>query len=151
MKFEGNRVCRKCKRTLHVSHFYKSTRTKDGLDTHCKDCQKSYVVAWQRKNKDKFNNYQREWRDANKERTAEIAKYSRIFRKYGITREEYDSLMEQTHCTICNADLADRKPALDHCHTTGAIRGVLCNQCNVGLGFFQDSPEILKKAADYLG
>jgi hypothetical protein len=150
MKFEGDRVCPNCDRTLHVSHFYKSTQTKDRLERHCKDCQRAYVVDWQRRNKEKFNSYQREWRSQNKEKHAASAKYSKIRNKYGLSREEYDSLMEQSHCGICDADLTERKPALDHCHATGKIRGVLCSQCNTGLGMFHNNPEALRRAAEYL-
>lgn len=151
MEFEGDRVCSKCDRTLSVSHFYKSIENKEGLKTHCKTCQKAYVIAWQKKNKDSFGSYQRKWKHQNKEKCDAAAKYSKVRIKYGLSKEEYDKLMEQTHCTICNADLTERKSGLDHCHRTGRIRGVLCKQCNTGLGMFHDNPETLKKAAEYLG
>lgn len=64
---------------------------------------------------------------------------------------------EQGHvCKICGEEgfLMNRrvKSALnvDHCHKTGTIRGMLCHNCNRGLGLFQDNPELLRKAADYL-
>ena len=151
MKFKGYRVCPKCNRTLLVSDFYKNIQTKDKLDSSCKPCQKEYVRDWQKKNKDRFNSYQREWRHRNKEKYGLTSKYSKVLKKYGLSREEYDKLLAQTHCTICNADLTERKPALDHCHRTGRLRGILCGQCNRGLGLFYDNPETLKKAAEYLG
>lgn len=39
---------------------------------------------------------------------------------------------------------------VDHCHTTGKIRGLLCDDCNQGIGHFRDSPDLLRRAADYL-
>jgi hypothetical protein len=110
----------------------------------------------QNRNKEKFNAYQKKWRSENSEAHAMTAKYSKVKRKYGLSREEYDKLMEQTHCQICEADLRERKNLtqygahLDHCHTTGKIRGVLCGACNIGLGHFRDNPEFLRRAADYL-
>jgi hypothetical protein len=54
-------------------------------------------------------------------------------------------------CDVCGGlPLPGRKLNIDHCHTTGAIRGLLCHGCNVGLGYFKDSPERLIKAAEYL-
>ncbi len=39
---------------------------------------------------------------------------------------------------------------IDHCHSTGAIRGLLCSNCNTAIGLLSDNPEIIRKAADYL-
>lgn len=56
-------------------------------------------------------------------------------------------------CAICNAtESLGRWPTMhvDHCHTTGFVRGVLCDFCNKGIGFFRDDPELLRKAIAYL-
>lgn len=54
-------------------------------------------------------------------------------------------------CDICRKDLKPgRGTHVDHCHATGAIRGVLCGNCNRGIGMFQDRPELLLSAAEYL-
>lgn len=61
-----------------------------------------------------------------------------------------DYLKRQGHrCAICGTRVA-KKFCLDHDHRTGAKRGILCGQCNVGLGSFCDSPELLSKAIEYL-
>ena len=52
-----------------------------------------------------------------------------------------------TQCIICGAD---EKLVVDHDHTTGALRGMLCNHCNRGLGHFRDDPMLLEFAAQYL-
>lgn len=53
-------------------------------------------------------------------------------------------------CAICKKEPNGRKFSLDHDHTTSQIRGLLCNNCNVGLGFFNDNIEALKSAIAYL-
>jgi len=62
-------------------------------------------------------------------------------------------LEEQEHkCAICStsdADL-DKLLSVDHCHTTGKVRGLLCNNCNLALGNFKDKIENLKSAINYL-
>jgi hypothetical protein len=53
-------------------------------------------------------------------------------------------------CEICGKQAEKRNLALDHCHRTGALRGILCMKCNLGLGYYMDSPELLAKAIEYL-
>ena len=53
-------------------------------------------------------------------------------------------------CAICGDLPGTRRHSLDHCHVSGRMRGVLCNHCNSGLGFFRDDPRILQLAIDYL-
>jgi hypothetical protein len=53
-------------------------------------------------------------------------------------------------CAICGAERGTRRLAIDHDHTTGFIRGLLCVRCNTGLGSFRDDPELLRKAIEYL-
>lgn len=73
-------------------------------------------------------------------------------RKYGITAEEYDSLHLNQNglCAICNGTNAEMRLAVDHCHATGAIRGLLCNQCNRALGLFKDDTKLLSAVLLYL-
>lgn len=80
-------------------------------------------------------------------------------RYYGITKEQYDKMfMEQNGlCKICNKPetTIDGKTkklktmSVDHCHDTNKIRGILCNNCNQGLGKFKHNPILLRQAALY--
>jgi hypothetical protein len=77
--------------------------------------------------------------------------------EYGMSQEEYLDMLKQqeNRCAICNIPLVGKNkakdaPAVDHCHTSTAIRGILCTACNKGLGFFRDNPEFLLNAANYL-
>jgi len=67
-------------------------------------------------------------------------------RKYGLSMKEVDA-MKSGVCVICGAK---KKLVIDHCHRSGKIRNVLCNDCNSGLGMFHDNPERLRIAATYL-
>ena len=78
----------------------------------------------------------------------------RVHRKYGISPTDWDALLDAQggKCPICQADLAEigRRPATDHDHQTGMVRGILCHTCNVGIGYLQDDPEIMRRAAEYV-
>jgi hypothetical protein len=69
--------------------------------------------------------------------------------RYGIGADHFDELVKQQGgvCPICGR--ADPEH-VDHSHDTGKVRGILCFNCNGGLGQFRDSPDALRSAADYL-
>lgn len=76
-------------------------------------------------------------------------------RLYGLTADEARTMYAQPHCEICGgtaeaAGAQSRRLNIDHDYETGRARGVLCNRCNRGLGFYLDNPELLEKAAAYL-
>lgn len=66
-------------------------------------------------------------------------------KRYGITIEQYELLLA-TPCGVCGK----LSEVLDHCHATGIVRAALCSKCNKGLGHFEDSPDLLRAAAQYL-
>jgi hypothetical protein len=80
---------------------------------------------------------------------------NRLSRTYGITTEQYEALLSAQDgvCAICKENGEDRGAkslAVDHCHTTGRVRGLLCRRCNAGLGQFKDCPEGVERALAYL-
>lgn len=68
---------------------------------------------------------------------------------YGLSKRQYEVLVERSGglCEICREKEAQH---IDHCHDTGAVRGLLCQQCNHGLGNFQDRVALLNRASEYL-
>jgi hypothetical protein len=72
-------------------------------------------------------------------------------KKLNISPDAYDSFSTRAlnGCEICGGSTS-KAIGLDHCHKTNKPRGMLCSKCNAGLGQFQDSSELLKKAAEYL-
>ena len=80
-----------------------------------------------------------------------------LVRSFGITLEEYNAMLvaQDGLCAICGQPPTNTSPKnwrlhVDHCHTCSGIRMLLCSTCNNGLGCFKDSPELLRKAIDYL-
>lgn len=99
--------------------------------------------------------YARQWRKNNPEKD----KNNMLKKQYGITLEEYTSMANSQDgvCAICGSpeystdkDGGPRMMAVDHCHTSKKVRALLCAKCNKALGAFNDSPELLRKAAAYI-
>lgn len=126
-----------------LDEYYTHKRTKDGKGSWCKQC---LITKTAEKRKDPVQ----------KELWKEYGRRSTLKHRYGITVDEYDKMMEyQQGCAICGAtECGGRGPnsrlAVDHDHETGKVRGLLCTNCNNGLGRFKDSPELLQKAITYL-
>ena len=83
-----------------------------------------------------------------------VADYDRL-RRYGLNRSSYDALLQEqkNQCVICACDLADlplKHVHVDHCHESGKVRGILCMECNTGIGKFRNSVTHLLTACDYL-
>lgn len=72
--------------------------------------------------------------------------------RYGLTLAAFQLLWEQQQgcCAICRVSFEDEQYRIDHDHTTGAVRGILCVPCNTGIGLLQDSTTILSQAVQYL-
>jgi len=94
--------------------------------------------------------YAKQWRKDNPEKI----KNNELVKMFGITLEDYNRMLkdQDSCCKICGKHSDDERQALavDHCHTTGNIRGLLCKDCNTGLGLLKDSIPILQKAIEYM-
>ena len=82
----------------------------------------------------------------------ELNVFYQIKYKYGLSREEYLELFnkQDNKCDICKKPLEGIKACVDHSHDNGKIRGILCNNCNNGIGFFGDNIELLETAIEYI-
>jgi len=94
--------------------------------------------------------YMKNWKRLNK--AEERAGW--LWRKYGLTSEQYDEILTKQNfsCAICKEHMSGFKQALavDHCHSTGKVRGLLCTGCNTAIGSMKDDTERLRNAVAYL-
>ena len=133
----------------------------------------NYKKTWNLKNKEKIREYTREyhrkhpdrvieyrrraaiWRKGNpekvKEYTARANRKNNLKKKYSITEDDYQKMLEKQNglCAICGGR-GKKKLSVDHCHVTKKVRGLLCQRCNVGIGMFKDDTNFMNKAIEYL-
>lgn len=104
------------------------------------------MKRWREINKQHVKAKRRQWGLANKVKTSEYRRRTR----YGLSSMEYMVLLKKQgcRCKICKQYML--APHVDHDHTTGKVRGLLCHSCNTFLGFAKDNPKILKMAIQYL-
>jgi hypothetical protein len=92
--------------------------------------------------------YAKAWRAKN----PLLAKSGYLKKQFGIDIAEYERMLaaQKGQCAICGQLDEKYNLAVDHCHGTNKIRGLLCSQCNLGLGYFKDRPDLLERAIKYL-
>lgn len=121
--------CPKCSQTKEHSEFDKNAARHDGLHSWCKPCR------------------------------VKSARNNHIMFKYGISADEYDSMLDAQDglCYICRQPEKRKNRSgkvsmlsIDHNHSTGEIRALLCDDCNNGIARFHESPELLASAIEYL-
>jgi hypothetical protein len=131
------KYCGRCKQVLPVSLFAKSKAKKDGLQERCTPCRSEHHQKTKHKRPKQTKEQKRKY----------------LISSYGLTVEEYQKLLNKQNnaCAICKTtDWGRPSPSIDHCHTTGKVRGLLCNNCNRAIGLLKDNKEILKNAIKYL-
>lgn len=122
----------------------------------CKLCVVAQTKKWRHDNRARFlashAEYQRTYRRDHPEVESRKARKYRLKSKYELTQEQYDALFaEQSGCCgLCGRLAGEETLAVDHDHDTGEVRRPLCGKCNKGLGLFDDNPELLEKAAEYV-
>jgi hypothetical protein len=155
----GIKRCLDCKCEIPI----KNTRTPN----RCPNCLLKYRNEWTRRYyashpeaKKRIQKYDKERYANNRDKIREQKRETSIFRLYGISYNEFISIFHYQNgkCAICGLKLPDidnstktrKNTFIDHNHTTGKIRGILCPNCNFGLGNFKDDINILENAIQYL-
>ena len=151
--------CGRCKQEKPVDRFFKRNRRgRKEHQNYCKKCSRKVVKKFVKENsefREKQSKYLKEYWQTD---TAKYKDRLRSVKKlYGITEEEYIELMDKQNgvCPICKESLVKpddkRNPYVDHCHTTGMVRGLLHHKCNTFLGFADTDQRILRWSQEYLG
>jgi hypothetical protein len=114
--------CTKCKRDKTYDNFYKDKASKNGYKHECMSC---------------FNERQRN---------------IDLRRRYGIDQNDLFHMIEEQHgaCLICEQPISLAELRIDHNHTSGIVRGLLCHHCNVLIGHAKEDVEILTRTIEYL-
>ena len=162
--------CRTCKKDKTENNFGEYSGKKR---RNCEDCRK-WLQEYNLKNREHLLEVRRARYHADPERKVAKAnkeymqkmrenprryrqlKNNHLQRKYGITIEQYDKMLElqNNKCAICGYDFPDSKklwnrPCVDHCHRTHKVRGILCRKCNIML-FWLDTNQNKEAAERYL-
>lgn len=122
--------CSHCHIVKPLTDFHLNPATLDGRQGHCKSCNLIYVKEWQKRKPEKHKTWYHKY-------------------KYGLTSEMEAKFLDKQNgvCAICGTSPPQ---VVDHCHNTRAVRGLLCNSCNIGLGLFGDNVNNLLRAIAYL-
>ncbi|MFE2326138.1 endonuclease VII domain-containing protein [Streptomyces sp. NPDC059385] len=143
------KTCRKCGITKTLADFSLSrqaTATTNGVyRSDCKECCSARALQWFRDNKERHKETKHRWT---------------LAKNYGLSPDEYAAMLEAQGgvCAICGQAETKRhgrtgtefRLAVDHCHQTGRVRGLLCQTCNRVIGLFKDDVERHQRAIDYL-
>lgn len=144
----GFRVCTLCQTLQPFENFNKHSKGK--LRTECKTCSKTKNKKYYSQNRDKIKKQVKEKSSFNKEKIQN----AKLQNKFGITLKDKENLFEKQGrcCAICKTkeNVVNRGWDVDHCHDTGKVRGILCSNCNRGLGLFGDDPSVVLNAFEYL-
>ena len=140
------------KRSLFIDHDHKTGKIRDTL---CEPCNSALGLA---KDSPVILNKAKEYLSSSKDLVMPLGtpkeltgmKKWRLLKVFGMTPANYFGLLETQggRCPICSAGLAN--PMIDHCHSSGKVRGLLCWDCNVMLGKLKDSAETINSALMYL-
>lgn len=148
-----HKVCTTCLVTKSVSLFYrKITRTKRGWawDSRCIDCRRRECKRYGATNKESRNARLRAWRRKNPAAATKNDRNRRLRRQYGITVAEVEKMRKRQNgrCAICQKKT--NRLFVDHCHTKGHVRALLCQTCNTFLGWYEKKADTILKFQQYI-
>jgi len=143
--------CKFCDQTKDEEEFSRKAASKTGRQSRCKECHNKYVrEAWYPNNRKRQQQSSKKWKEQNREHVKEV-RLANFVRNapYLESIEQAKELYGRKVCEICgripDGDGINNRLVIDHCHETNEVRGVLCSNCNVGIGFLLDDPEIVRK------
>lgn len=145
------KTCTKCLISQGIEQFAPHRNYKGGRTTWCRSCLSKQASKWSIEKAPK----RRENDNARNKRKPEQKQNAKFKARYGITLEKFKemSTKQNDKCLICEKHKSLNKNSklfVDHCHVSKKVRGLLCDNCNKGLGVFQDNPALLLKAVEYL-
>ena len=142
-----NKPCRSCSNSIQLGG--KGNLYNESGEKLCIDCNIYKPISEFHKNKKKHLNSV--CINCSKIRSKVYHDSHYRYEKYGISKNEFDNMQinQLGKCAICNTSIL-AEGHIDHCHKTGKVRGILCGNCNKGLGLFDDNVIYLTNAIKYL-
>jgi hypothetical protein len=137
------KVCRRCFKPESEVRFLPKRRK-------CESCRSSEKKAYYEAHREAKLAYEASRRSPERR---EYLRFKSIERSFGVSKGRYFEILASQGggCAICGGPSKGiGKFHVDHCHKTGVVRGLLCSECNLGLGKFKDDPGRLRRAASYL-
>ena len=140
------KTCTKCGQALPLTEFYRNRQSRDGRRSDCKACHLAHPSFGQMPSKERGRRY----RERHPDRIREQNRKQLLRRLYGLTPKDFDALVaaQGGKCKICGVE--PERLCVDHDHSDGHVRGLLCSTCNSALGKFRDDPALLRAAALYI-
>ncbi len=144
-----------CTRCGNPGIFYKDRTKKDGLHSICVACHKQYkhdLYARDSPARDRALARSKQYRFLNPEKVKTGIVNATLRKKYGITLEQYNNMLQQQDnaCAVCKETPVKQRLHVDHNHTTGKVRGLLCQACNTSIGKLKENPELIRALALYV-
>lgn len=148
------KVCIECGVEKPLEEFRLDNRGKFGRRTTCKVCHSNYSNIWHKKHREESTRATTSWRRNNPEKVKK-QRLSFQLKKYGLTIDQYEKmlLLQNNKCKICKTSKPGGRMtrfAVDHDKITGKVRGLLCDKCNLGIGFLNHDVGVLRGAIEYL-
>lgn len=139
--------CRKC--GASAPHYVDGSKAR-GVSSYCVDCTKAARKKHYETSKSASAEATRRWVAKNPEKVRATKAKNRL-KNYGVTACQFTAqrIEQMDRCVLCSNDISD-DPVVDHCHETGAVRGLLCRHCNFALGHVKDDVNVLANAISYL-
>lgn len=167
---QTHKVCVKCgvERRINEFNWRKPGKLRRA---DCNVCKSEYNKQYRNNNLEKIKDYDKaryyedpkrrydelkRWRTISKDKMRVYAKRAKLKKCYKLTLDDFEIMLaaQGGRCAICGGTEPGGPTNLsfcvDHCHTTGRVRGLLCFSCNQGLGHFKDNVDLLANAAEYL-
>lgn len=166
------KACKECLESKPLDEYWLHNQAADGRHGVCAECMRARGraipkdapsrVRGRAANREYFKRPEVKIRENERRAKRYYADHAKIraqirrakfLRKYGITPEQADQMLVEQGgvCAICKtSEWTKAGPSVDHCHTTGRVRAILCNRCNAAIGFAKEDPERLRAAAAYL-
>lgn len=145
--------CPKCKIVKDVAtEFGRNKNEKKGIAIFCKSCFNRLNLESKKRNNPNYST-RRGRKPKTEEEKAKNKKDGKRLSKFKITPEEYELMLfkQNKSCKICKSEFGQHKRIyIDHCHSQGHVRGLLCINCNLALGHIKDNVTTLKKMITYL-